>query len=266
MSFALFSLQMALVGGSVGLVSAALGLGGGIVMVPAFIEFVEGMDPHTAKGTSLAVIAIVSASNVWRLNRGHSDRQWALAACLALGSVPGSWLGAWLTAQLDARAVLWVFIVFMGVAAARTFLIPTKSVSPEEVRRRSLVAVGIGLLTGLSAGATGLGGGFVMVPLALIYAIVSDKRVVALSNTVMVVTCLAGAFSHALAPQTASLPWTLGQVYLPVVPLVFLGAQAGAPLGKAVNERMSLRTRKVTMGLMLALIVARLIYRVLFLV
>ena len=265
MSLFLFIVGMLLVGGSVGLISAALGLGGGLVMVPAFIELIEGMDPHTAKGTSLAVIMFVAATNVWRLNRGHADRQWALAASLALGSIPGSWIGTWLTAHLPARAVLWVFIVFMGIAAVRTFLVDAKAVSEDEVRRRGLVAAGIGLLTGLAAGATGLGGGFVLVPLALICGIVSDKRVVALSNTVMTATCLAGAASHAFGPNTTGLPWTVGQLYLPVVTLVFVGAQLGAPLGKRINERMPLRTRKVTMGVLLLLISARLVYRALFL-
>lgn len=265
MSLFLFIAGILLVGGSVGLISAALGLGGGLIMVPAFIELIEGMDPHTAKGTSLAVIMFVAATNVWRLNRGHADWQWALAASLALGSIPGSWMGTWLTAHLPARAVLWVFIAFMGVAAVRTFLVNARAVSDSEVRRRSLVAAGIGLLTGLAAGATGLGGGFVLVPLALICGIVSDKRVVALSNTVMTATCLAGAASHAFGPTTTGLPWTVGQLYLPVVPLVFVGAQLGAPLGKRINERMSLRTRKVTMGILLLLISARLAYRALFL-
>ena len=59
--------RMMLIGSGVGLISAALGWGGGILMVPAFLEFVPGMDPHTAKGTSLFIIVFVSTTNVWRL-------------------------------------------------------------------------------------------------------------------------------------------------------------------------------------------------------
>ncbi|MEA3364123.1 MAG: TSUP family transporter, partial [Candidatus Hydrogenedentes bacterium] len=89
----LFYPGMIILGIGVGLMSGALGLGGGILMVPAFLTFVPGMDPHTAKGTSLMIIVFVAAVNVWRLNRGHDNWQWRLALQVSIGSIVGGYFG-----------------------------------------------------------------------------------------------------------------------------------------------------------------------------
>lgn len=259
----LYVAGMLVLGLSVGLISAALGLGGGIFMVPAFIEFVPGMDPNTAKGTSLFIIIFVAAANTWRLNRNYDDWQLPLAGVLALGSIAGAYLSGWFTASLPPKAVLWIFIAFVGLAAARTFFLKPILVNAEDVRRRRAVAVLIGFATGAASGATGIGGGAVLVPLALWAGLVTNERVSALSNTVMVATCSAGALAHFLAEKTTQMDWTTGQVNVALAPLVFLGAQAAGPLGKWVNARLTFNRRKVVMGLVLLVIALRLGYRAL---
>ncbi|MBN2308653.1 MAG: sulfite exporter TauE/SafE family protein [Candidatus Hydrogenedentes bacterium] len=260
---ALFVVGMLILGGAVGLISSALGLGGGIFMVPAFFEFVPGMDAGTAKGTSLFIIVFVAAVNVWRLNRGHSDRHWGLAAVIASGSIVGAYASGWATSLLRGTAVLWPFIGLLGLIGARTFFLKEIRIDDEDVRRRFLVAVLIGVATGIVAGATGVGGGAILVPLALLAGIVTNERVVALSNTVMVATCAAGALAHFRAERVADLPWVYGQVNIALVPLVFIGAQVAGPFGKWINERLPLHRRKVVMGLLLIVIAGRMVYRAL---
>ena len=249
----------------VGLMSGALGLGGGILMVPAFLTFVPAMDPHTAKGTSLMIIVFVAAVNVWRLNRGHDDWQWRLAFQVAIGSITGGYLGGWVTQFLSDRLVIWVFIVLLGLTGLRTFFIEPPKVSEDEVRSRNLLSIFIGFAMGLASGLTGIGGGAVLVPLALIAGITSNERVVALSNMVMVPTCLSGAIAHMLQDPNPdiALSFAVGKVNLALVPLVFLGAQVGSPVGKWVNDRLTLKVRRVVMGLVLAVITVRLLMRVL---
>lgn len=252
---------MLLLGAGAGIISASLGLGGGIVMVPAFTEFV-GLDPHTAKGTSLFLIVFIAAMNAWRLNRGLPT-PWRLAALLAAGSIFGGYLGGWVTGLMSGPTVVWLFVGLLGLVGLRTFFIQSPHVADEDVRRRDVGAILIGFASGLVSGMTGTGGGALLVPLALIAGIVTNERVVGLSNLVMIATSLAATAAHFRADHISDLPWTVGQVNLAIPPLVFVGAQFGSPWGKRLNEKLTLPRRRVVMGLLLLLIAARLIYRTL---
>ena len=247
----------------VGLGSSSLGFGGGIFMIPAFLTFIPSMDPHTAKGTSLLVITFVALVNIWRMYDRQHGVQWKLAGYIAAGSVAGGILGAWVTGFMSRSLVLWCFFSVLLLIAVRTFLIRVQPVGEEEIRERKTAATLIGLITGIVSGATGIGGGAVLIPLVLMAEICSNRRIVALSNTVMTATCAAGTLTHMLQPKTVDLPWTIGHVNLVLVPLVFLGAQLGAHYGKFINARISPRQRKITMGILLLLIAIRIGHRAL---
>jgi len=250
-----------LVGIGVGVISGALGLGGGILMVPAFMTFVPDMETHTAKGTSLFIIIFVATLNAWRLNK-HLDRwPWVLAAYLAGGSIIGSYAGAWITSRAPEGLVLGFFIVLLVALTVRTFLLQATEVTPERVRQRRGITLLIGLAAGLFGGATGTGGGSVLIPLALMAGIVSNERVVGLSNLVMVATAIAGTVAHLNAERIYPHDPTVGHVYFGLVLLVFIGAQIGSPLGKRINAQLTLPRRRVLMAGLLVIITLRLLYR-----
>ena len=107
----------AAIGLAAGFVSGLLGVGGGIVMVPAFTVLV-GMPLKRALGTSLVVIAalVVPGTLVhWWL--GHID--WRIFLVLALGVVPGARLGARLALgarEHILRITLGGFLLLVAVA------------------------------------------------------------------------------------------------------------------------------------------------------
>ncbi len=263
MDFVVHMAAMVVLGMGVGLFSAALGLGGGLIMVPAFLTFVDGMDAHTAKGTSLFIIFFVALLNTWRLHREDGRYPWRQALSLALGAIAGGFLGAWTTSLLPERAVLWVFMVFLGVVAARTFFLETPTVQEGQERRHLLVPLGIGLFAAAFGGATGTGGGALLIPLVLMTGITTNRRVAGLSNMVMVATSAAGSLAHVTAAATFDRPWTVGAVYLPLVPLVFLGAQLASPWGKGINRVLTLPKRRFAMGCFLLIVGARILHRLL---
>ncbi|HIJ74604.1 MAG TPA: sulfite exporter TauE/SafE family protein [Candidatus Hydrogenedentes bacterium] len=242
-------------GWAVGVISASLGIGGGILMVPALAIF-AGMDPHTAKGTSLFIIMFVAALNSWRLNRRERDKPWGLAGVCACGSMVGAYAGVWFTGLLPGVLVTWIFIALVVFIAFQVLFLKATRVDEGQARRRNRVAALTGLSAGLVAGATGIGGGAVFVPLALLTRAASNRRVVALSNTVMVVTCAAGAAGHLAARKIMNMPWTVGQVNLVVAIPIVLGAQLGARLGIWLNDRLTLPRRKVAMAAILLVIAA----------
>jgi uncharacterized membrane protein YfcA len=101
------------IGAGAGLYSGFLGLGGGFVIVPSLMRWC-GMSVKRAIGTSLltiAVLAIPGTLTHWYL--GNID--WALAAWLALGVVPGAAIGARLTERASDRSVRFAFAVMLGV-------------------------------------------------------------------------------------------------------------------------------------------------------
>jgi len=77
----------------VGMVSGVVGLGGGILFVPALV-WLLGMDQHKAQGTSLgALLAPVGFFAFYEYYRkGSADIR--VAALLALGFLVGAYLGA----------------------------------------------------------------------------------------------------------------------------------------------------------------------------
>ncbi len=84
--------RYAVIGLSAGFVSGLLGLGGGIVMVPAFTVLI-GMPLRRALGTSLVVIAVlVVPGTAVHAALGHVH--WAVFLVLTLGVMPGARLGA----------------------------------------------------------------------------------------------------------------------------------------------------------------------------
>jgi len=176
----------------------------------------------------------------------------------------GGYIGGWVTQFFGDRVVIWIFIVLLGFAGIRTFFIEPPRVPESEVRSRNTLAILIGFAMGIASGLTGIGGGAVLVPLALIAGITSNERVVALSNMVMVPACLAGALAHMVQDPNLEipLPFAVGITNLALVPLVFLGAQAGSPIGKWINEHLTLKVRRVVMGLVLVVLTANLLKRV----
>ncbi len=82
-----------IVGLSAGLLGALCGVGGGIVMVPAFVTAL-GMEHKKAVATSLAVIVIVSLVSTLNtsLRKGDSMIDWRIVALTAVAAALAAWL------------------------------------------------------------------------------------------------------------------------------------------------------------------------------
>lgn len=105
------------IGSAAGFVSGLLGVGGGIVMVPAFTLW-AGMPLKRALGTSLLVIAVlVIPGTIVHALLGHID--WAIFLVLTLGVVPGARIGARIALgarERTLRLAVGGFLVLVAVA------------------------------------------------------------------------------------------------------------------------------------------------------
>jgi uncharacterized membrane protein YfcA len=109
--------SLALIGLATGLLSATLGIGGGIVFVPALVG-VLGFGQHLAEGTSL--LAIIPTALVGVLGHARASRvDWRLGLSLATGGVAGGLLGAAAALALPPLALRRLFAVFLVLMALR---------------------------------------------------------------------------------------------------------------------------------------------------
>lgn len=103
---------------AVGLLSALLGVGGGLVMVP-FMVLVLGRSQHVAEGTSLLVIVPTAIAGVIAHRRkGYVSLQHA--ALIALGGMGSAFLGAAVALELAPEVLEKTFGAFIVVMGART--------------------------------------------------------------------------------------------------------------------------------------------------
>jgi len=106
---------LVVIGFAAGVMAGLLGVGGGIVIVPALI-ISAGLDPATARGTSLAVIIGTGISGtIANMRRGNVNLQIALLTGVA--GIPGTLLGVYLSNQLPERITVILFaFLLIGIA------------------------------------------------------------------------------------------------------------------------------------------------------
>ncbi len=98
-----------------GFLSGLLGIGGGVIMVPAFVQFAR-MEVKTAIATSLVCVgAFAVPGTVTHALLDHIDTRVAIA--LMLGVIPGARIGAALTIRANDRRLRVTVASFLGLTA-----------------------------------------------------------------------------------------------------------------------------------------------------
>ncbi|CAN5379446.1 hypothetical protein BH23ACT9_BH23ACT9_34710 [soil metagenome] len=108
---------LALTGLATGLLSALMGVGGGVVMVPAMVVGF-GFGQHLAEGTSLAVIIPTAIAGAWRHTR-NGYTQWRTGLTVGAGGAAGGLFGGTLAQLLAADVLQAAFAVLLVVTSLR---------------------------------------------------------------------------------------------------------------------------------------------------
>jgi hypothetical protein len=99
----------ALITGAVaGLLGALCGVGGGIVMVPAFVAWM-GLDQKQAVATSLAVIIVTALAATANHARSGTWIDWRLVAAVGAASAVAAWFGSDLMRSLSNQTLARLF-------------------------------------------------------------------------------------------------------------------------------------------------------------
>jgi len=227
-----------------GVLSGALGVGGGIVTTPA-IRLVLDRPALIAVGTPLPVIVPSALTGAFTyVRRGVADvRSGVLLG--AFGSLFAV-AGAWATRLVGGRVVLLVTAALVFYTAADVLLQAFRVSRPgleaaEEhdafapadtlpappapgtppARPGLLPLAAIGAVTGVYSGFLGMGGGFVLVPMLTRFLGFEMKRAIGTSLVCIAILAVPGTITHAL----------LGNIDWPVAAALVVGVVPGALVG-----------------------------------
>jgi uncharacterized membrane protein YfcA len=218
------------VGLGAGTLGSMLGVGGGIIMVPA-LTFLN-LPPTQAASTSLIAVMSTSISSTIEYSR-QKRIDYALGLEMAASAIPGGVLGAILSEYLQEEA----FKLYFGILLILTGLyISYKNsvLKDNQAKKRSMslqVAVfaasfGAGVISSLF----GVGGGIIFVPAMLLVLGLRMHRAAPTSQLTLMMTAIVGVFTHSVLGH----PDYLQAVALSVG--AFVGAQIGARLSLITKE------------------------------
>lgn len=108
----------------VGYVSPLLGIGGGVIHVPAMVEWLR-FPVHVATATShfiLAIMATVTVATHYYEGAYDNPEVLQLVFSLAVGVIPGAQLGAYLSGKLQGKAIIRALAVSLILVGIRILL------------------------------------------------------------------------------------------------------------------------------------------------
>ena len=238
-----------LVGLAAGLISGSFGVGGGIIIIPGLVVFLQ-FTQRLSHGTSLlAILPIAAAALVGFIFHDSIDVVYGLF--LGLGSIFGALLGTKLLGSISNIWLARIFSAVLFVAAARLFVeIPVESKELSLSPPTAMVLVVIGVFIGVMAGLLGIGGGLVLIPILMIFF---GTAAPVAKGTSLLVTLIAGTTGTWRNYRNANID-------IPVALKIGLAGVPTALIGSQLAMVMSDRVSNVLFALLLLVSAARLLH------
>lgn len=249
-----------------GLSGGLLGIGGGIVIVPIFVEILRlagveiGVAVHVAVGTSLATIIFNSVRSV----AAHARRdavEWPLLRRYGPAVFAGAALGSVAAAVISGEGLKAFFGVVCVAFAAYVALAPMRWVLTPEVPRH-LLSHAVAALLGFVSALMGIGGGTFGVPLMTLYGL-PIHRAVATASGFGVLIAVPSVLGFLFLPVAGAPPWTIGAVNLPAFLVVIGTTLLTTPLGVRLAHAMNPKPLKRAFAIFLTLVALNMLRKVL---
>lgn len=248
---------LVLVGAIAGIISGLLGVGGGIVLVPAFFYLFSTlgyMSPDLMQvcvATSLATIIVTSTRSLMGHHRkGAVD--WALLKAWTVPTAIGSIVGVVVVSRLHTQTLQIIFGVML-------LLIAIYMVAGRESWRISnnppsrIFAAWFGPIMGFLSVLLGIGGGSIGTPMQTLHNI-KIHRAVATSSGFGVLIAIPSTIGFLFTPVVSGPPYTIGAVNIPAFIVVIAISILTAPWGVTLAHRLPARKLKLTFAVFLMLI------------
>jgi len=247
----------------VGFVAGLLGVGGGLIIVPALMALFaaqglpEPLILRLALGTSLASIMFTSLSSL-KSHHAKGGVDWSIFRRITPGILVGTFLGAGIAALLSTHFLKLFFIVFLLYVALRML----QNKKPEPARhlpgKIGMFCIG-GLIGGISS-LVGIGGGSMSVPF-MVWCNVSLRNAIGTSAAIGFPIALAGAtgylFTGLAYPHLPSA--CIGYIYLPALFGISVASIPAAPLGARLAHSLPVTGLRRAFALLLVVMGARML-------
>jgi uncharacterized protein len=251
-TFFMHILLVLMLGLVAGVLVGLLGIGGGVILVPAMV-YLLGYDQHLAQGTSLLIllppIGLGALREYWR--NGQVDLQAGI--CCAIGFLLGGYLGGIIAVPLSSRDLRGFFGFFLVLSAVFLWRksrsnckdIPPAPPSNSGALPRILGITGIAAFCGVAAGMVGIGGGVLLVPLLGILFGFPQHR--AQGTSLIALIPPTGLLAFLAYAKAGYVSWETG---LLLIPGVFVGGVLGGRTARRLNASLMRQTFSALMFLL----------------
>ncbi|MEE4296112.1 MAG: sulfite exporter TauE/SafE family protein [Wenzhouxiangella sp.] len=245
-----------------GVLAGLLGIGGGLIIVPAltFLLHQHGVElddaPAVAVACSLGTMLLTSASAVWfQTRRGAID--WSVVSRLAPSMAAGAGIGAVAAAALPGQTLVRIFAVLAALIGIRMLTNIQSTRAPVKASARGWWL--FGPLIGMVSALMGIGGGSFNVPYLVRNGFL-PVQAVAIASACGWPIALGGVVGFLIMGWgTTVLQPGIGYFYWPAVLVVGIGGALAAPIGVALSHRLPASTLKQVFGLLLIVLALRLL-------
>lgn len=253
-----------LVGLMAGFLAGLLGVGGGLVIVPALLavfhlaDFATELHQHLALGTSLATIAFTGLASM-RAHHAKGAVRWDIVRQMTPGILLGTFVGAQIAGLISTRGLQWIFVIF-AVLVAIQMLLDFKP-KPSRQLPGTVGLFSAGSLIGLVSSWVGIGGGSLSVPLLCAWN-VPVKTAIGSSSALGIPIAIAGAIGYIYSGYgIATLPpYSIGYVHIPSLICIVIASFPMAKLGAAVAHRLPVPTLKKCFATLLLVLAGKMLW------
>jgi uncharacterized membrane protein YfcA len=252
-------------GAFAGVFAGMLGIGGGLVLVPALAlmfaaqaQFPAGEILHVALGTSMASIIFTAIASI-RTHHRHGAIRWDVVKTITPGILVGTGLGTLVAASVPTRPLAVFFTFFVCLVAVQMAM----NLKPKATRELpgSVGIAGVGLGIGILSSLVAIGGGSLTVPF-LTWCNVRIQHAIGTSAAVGLPIAIGGTAGYVFNGWAkVGLPaGSLGYVYLPALAILVAATMVTAPVGARLAHRLPVATLKRIFAGLLILLAAKMLW------
>ena len=252
------------IGGFVGVMAGLLGIGGGVIVVPALLWLLPkaGIDAniimHLALATSLSTIIVTSASSVRNhLKRGNVDL--FVVKWLIPGVIVGGFAGSYVAEQVPSEILPKIFGCIVLLLALQMF----SSVKIQKVKSMpgNAATVLSGVVIGVLSSLAGIGGGSLTVPYLSRFGVEMRKAIGSASacGFMIAVSGMIGFVLHGASVE--NLPeYSLGYVYLPALFAIVSASMFTTRIGVSLATTLPTASLKKVFAVFLLFVAGKMLF------